>query len=269
MIQRLAIVIGPVALLCFLASQGLAQPAGPRSVPESATQPRMEAEPGKLGGIDGLTIDPEAGYVEVEATLVRREADWLELLATTPGGRTHETLLTVKPAPRQIHLGLLMIGLKPGRPLDVKRRGEQWIRQPPRGPEVLISLIYKADGQTHRVPANKWVINRETEQPLESNRWLFTGSKFVSFEGDRFYLADRTGTAISLVGFGDDLLCRDTTTTNRTDAQQLAAHTDILPAKGTAVTIRLTPAAASTQPEPNATEPPSESNKPAGDAASP
>jgi len=236
-----------------------AQPNGPRTVPEGTAKPKDLAprtQPAELGEIRGLTIRPERGYVDVTAKVVRRKADWLELLVTTPGMREHEALLATRVRPRQIHLGLLMLGLKPGRPIDVIERDEEWITQPPKGPGVHVRLLYERNGKQRNVPANDWIINRNTDKMLARNRWLFTGSLFATFEGERIYMADRSGSVITLVGFGDDLLTRETTMTNRTDAKQWTANTKLLPPKGAKVTVRLTPAPpqenakATTQPEP-------------------
>jgi hypothetical protein len=209
-----------------------AQPAGPPNV--NATQP---AE------LEGVTLNREAGYVDVASVLIRRQADWLELLATTPGSREHETLLTVKAKPSHIHLALLLLGLEPGEPQRVERRGETYITHPPKGPSVALSLIWEEDGQRRQAPANQWILNREADRPLKNNRWLFTGSHVVETDADgRFYMADRAGTVISLVNFGDDVLSRATTASNRSDQERWGANTEVLPPKGTAVTIRITPA---------------------------
>jgi hypothetical protein len=215
------------------------QPAGQAETP--ATQPADDE-----GQLKHVTVDREAGHVEVTAELIRREANWLELLATTPGSREHEALLTVKGKPSHVHLGLIMLGLEPGRPRELikKKDGEdvQWITKRPKGPPLGIWLIYERGGKTRKTPANRWIWNREAERPLESNRWLFTGSEIVkSHKGKRFYLADRSGSFISLVNFGDDVLVRDTTATNRSDQEQWGANTKLLPANGATVTIRIKP----------------------------
>jgi hypothetical protein len=245
MCSRLSAIGSLISVVCVVSGALLAQPAGPRSLPDSArTQPEegLQQGPARPGELKGLTIDPGAGHVDIQAKLIRREAKWLELLATTPGMREHEALLTIDARPRHIHLGLLMLGLKPGRPLDVVEQGEGWAVKPPKGPAVQVRLLYEKDGEQRNVAANKWIFNREKDKPLGSNRWLFTGSLFATFEGERFYMADRSGSVITLVGFGDDLLTRETTMTNRSDGQQWAANTKLLPKKGAAVTIRLKPA---------------------------
>jgi len=241
------LLVVPLLLATFASPPVLAQPSGPPGGPEAGagTQPaRADVAPTTKPGDDlpGVSMDRAAGHVDVAAVLIRRKADWLELLATTPGMREHEALLTLEAKPSHAHFALLMLGLEPGRPRDIERRGDEYVAKPPQGPPVRIALIYEENGERREVPANRWIMNRKTNQPLENNRWLFTGSRIVrSQKGERFYLADRSGSVISLVNFGDDVLVRDTTATNRTDNEQWGARTKALPPVGTAVTIRLKP----------------------------
>jgi len=228
-------------ILC-IAAAALAQPEGPRSLPEGEPGPDQPPD-GDAAALPGIELDREARRLELSGEVANREADWLELLVAKSGHRVHETILTTEAEPSHIHLALLMLGLEPGRPLqhEPEEDGQGWKVLPPRGPAVKIELIYQRDGQTLTHPASRWVHNNATDEPLQSDRWLFTGSQLVEADGERFYLADRNGTVISLVSFGDDLLARDTTTTNRTDQKQWAAVSERIPPEGTPVTICITP----------------------------
>jgi hypothetical protein len=95
-----------------------------------------------------------------------------------------------------------------------------------------------ADGQ-RVIPANAWVVDQQTGQLLAANRWLFTGSHFMTWEGEQLYGADLNGTVVSLVHFGDDLLARaDTNQTDQSDNQQWNAAEGV-PGAGEAVRLRL------------------------------
>jgi hypothetical protein len=59
----------------------------------------------------------------------------------------------------------------------------------------------------------------------------------------RVYLADIEGSILSLVHFGDDVLARATDKTNMNDEGRYVPNTDVIPAEGTNVIVRLTPSA--------------------------
>ena len=213
--------------------------------------------------LPGIRVDRENRLVDVAAAVVTREGDWMELLGCAPESREYESILVVKARPSHLHLALVMIGLEPGHPLQIQWKDEKPVAIPPAGARVAVSLVYTdADGKTHDVPANKWIKNQVTGELLEGNVWLFAGSTLRQSEDKSrppVYLADVNGSVISLVNFGDDVLARDSVTTNRNDNGAWAANTDLVPPVGTEVVIRLTPA----PPPPDA--PPAEAAK-EGDA---
>ena len=189
-----------------------------------------------------ITFDLETKTIELEATVVQREADWLELLACSPGTREHEAILTVPAKPSHIHLALTAIGLKHGSPMMVKRLEDGKLdTKPAHGPAIAVSVIYQLDDQTIEQPAGKWIINRKTDKTLDNETWIFTGSHFQQFDDQQYYMADIEGTIISLVNFGDDLLTLPSKTTNYSDQEQLGCNTAEIPPIGTPVTIRLQP----------------------------
>lgn len=189
-----------------------------------------------------IKVDVEKKTVDLEAKVNLREAKWLELLACTPGSRDHEAVLTTPARPSHIHLALLMIGLEPGAPMRSWREDDDVKSSPPRGSPVLISIITREGEVERETPANEWVVNQKTQQPMDASPWLFTGSEFFEVEGQRVYRADANGTTISLVNFLDDLLARDTPMTNNDDDATWGCHTAVIPPVGTAVTIRMRPA---------------------------
>lgn len=142
---------------------------------------------------------------------------------------------------------------------DAGVTGMQFVVEPPRGQVIEVYCIWEDEqGQRHRVAANEWVKNQLTDEPMKENTWLFTGSVFHRMEAPplpqgaedadevperarQVYMADLNGTIISLVNFGDDLITRPTTTTNRNDEQAWATRSEVIPPAGTSVTLRLVP----------------------------
>ena len=192
--------------------------------------------------LPGVRVDREAGLVDVDATVVNREPEWLELLACTPGSLDHESILAIRARPSHVHLALLLLDIVPGRPSKTVRDGDRYVVEPPAGPAVSVTLIYEQDGQPIEVPGSQWVVHRETGEHLADEPWLFAGSVWQEFEGERHYLADLSGTAITLVNFNDDLLARSTEVTRDNDGKTWVADTDAIPPLDTPVTIRLRPA---------------------------
>jgi len=228
-----AIVLG-VCLFTFTGGAVCAQT-------QPATQPATQKADGEH--LPGIRIDRDAGYVQIEAKVIHREAKWLELLVCSPGSREHETILTSPAKPSHIHLALLALGLVPGSPIDSRQAadGEGLEVVPPKGPKLALFCLWEADGQPHRAPANTWVRHQKTGDVLAGNTWLFTGSQFHVQDGRRLYMADLNGTIVSLVNFGDDLLTRPTTTTNRTDEQAWGTNMAAIPPVGTKVRLRMVP----------------------------
>lgn len=195
-----------------------------------------------VDAMPGLTVNREAGYVDLDAVVVGRDVEWLELVACSPQSREHESLVTVSARPSHVHLALMSLGLEPGAPLQWEQAEDAVTVTPPHGPVVEVFFVYTTpEGETLETPANDWVVVQPTGETLADNRWVFAGSLFRAYEGQELYMADLNGTVVSLVSFGDDLVVRPTTVTNQTDQQALGARPTVMPPNGTALTMRLRP----------------------------
>jgi hypothetical protein len=202
----------------------------------NATRPATKPAEQPLPHIE---VDREAREVRFEAKVNLREARWLELIATTPQGRTHEALLVTEARPSHIHLALLLIGLEPGRPMRIEREGESTAMRPPEGPALRISLL--PDDAKRAVRVGRWIRHAEEDRALPEGGFLFAGSGFRRRNGERGYQADRSGNVISLVQFGDELIARDTRRTRSTDEGRWQCWTERIPPAETPVTVRLRP----------------------------
>ncbi len=186
-----------------------------------------------------VRVDVENKVVDIDAKVVLREGEWLELLACARGSREHESILVIDAVPRHIHLGLVMIGAEPGAPLMWREKDDEIEIRPAFGPRIGVSIITEEDGRRVETPADQWVINQETKKLLPDNVWLFSGAGFVEYEGKQIYRGDVGGTIISLVNFGDDVLARPTRTTNNDDNAVWRPNTEKIPPVDTDVVIRL------------------------------
>ncbi len=205
------------------------------------TAPEAPGTPGAPGALPHIRVDRDKKQVSFDAKVLRREADWLELLVCIPGLRDHETLLTTAAKPSHIHLALLMLGLQPGAPLRGQMIEGQLQVDPPHGPALRVLVSYQRDGQTIVEPAGKWVRNQQNNTTLENATWLFAGSGFAPLKDQQVYKADLNGSIITLVSFGDDLLAQPGTVTNQNDESRWQAVTDAIPPVDTPVTVILEP----------------------------
>lgn len=235
--------LGAMALLS-LTSPGMA--ATPDAeLTEGRPVHSTEATPAPMPGI---TFDREAGFIDLDATVIGHGCEWLELVACTPGSREHEALVTIDAKPSDLHLALLLLGMEPGTPQTGVRGHEGWTIVPPTGPKVDLQFALTTEqGQGERlVPVESWVFDRATDAPLVDHLdggWIFTGSRFVRDSRDpqspEVYLADVNGTAVSLVHFGDETIGRDTAVTESDDGQNLTPHAEIMPPNGTRIRLRI------------------------------
>jgi hypothetical protein len=225
-------VLGAAWLSVGLATFAFAQPA---TAP--ATQPAS-----RPSSLPHITVDLKARHVDLEAKVILRDAEWIELLACTPkSGREHEAILSTPARPSHIHLALVMLGLEPGSPMRYWREGDEFKSAPPKGPRVEVLLRYTKDGKPVEVPANRWILNQKTGKALDDRYWIFTGSQTGVLDDQTIYHADLNGTAISVVNFGGDLLTRATELTDKTDEATWGCHTAEIPPLDTEVTIRIRP----------------------------
>lgn len=232
----------------FAAPYTIAQEQAPPAdepKPAQAADPVAEAIKTINKEDNGITINAEEAYVDVAATVCLRSGDFLEMFACTKDTREHESILVINAAPSQMHLGLLLLGLEPGKPLSYDRAFDPPKLINAKGPEVGVFIVVKLDDTERETPANRWVQDNKTQEIMESNTWLFAGSQFAEFQDKPVYQADLNGSAISLVNFGDDLLTlpNKMTDANQSHGKVWAPRTKAIPKVGTKVTIRLRPIA--------------------------
>ena len=96
-----------------------------------------------------------------------------------------------------------------------------------------------------RVPVSDWILDVQDRQPFPGSDWIFGGSLVLDEEPSRkagvTYLADRTGSIIGLVTFGDEVLGTPSVFPDSADIQppEWIINTKAVPPPGTEVTILL------------------------------
>ena len=194
---------------------------------------------------NGVTINAQAKHLDIKATVCLRRGEFLEMFACTKDTREHESILVIDAMPSTIHLGLLLLGLEPGKPLFYDRNFDPPKLVPATGPKVDVFIVIKVNEVEREIPANRWVQDNKTKEMMTGNTWLFAGSQFAEYDGKQVYHADINGSAISLVNFGDDLLTKPNTLTDANDSHDKVwqPRTEAIPEVGTKVVLRLKPQA--------------------------
>lgn len=190
---------------------------------------------------NGITVNREGQYVDVKAKVCLRSAEFLEMFACTPDTREHESILVLKAQPSMMHLGLLLLGQEPGKPLFYDQKFSPPKLVTATGPKIKVYIVQKVLGEEQELPANRWVKDNNNGEMMADNTWLFAGSITTKVNDKQVYLADLNGSAISLVNFGDDLLTLPTQVThaNESHGKTWAPRTEAIPRVGTEVTLRL------------------------------
>ena len=163
----------------------------------------------------------------------------LEVLATFPtprGQKAHETIVTFEAKPSEIHKALEQLGLKPGRPA----KGEDASAT---GPEVAVSLeLPGVAGKTRLVPIEPAMIDIRTGKKMPALKWHFTGSAMRQpdpHKPAKVYGADLSGTLITIYPVSDETVLQSNLTVAEASLLRLETNTNVLPAEGTPVILRI------------------------------
>jgi hypothetical protein len=197
--------IGPFLLLLSLltASTNLPpqQAVPPEAKAPSSPSPMREVAPGVLE-YNGVRLDKKNHRVSFPATVSFRDG-LLQYLLVNEKGKTYESLFKTAVQPRDIHVALLLIGLKD----DAKANAEEpappqyldadYLHSAPKlkGAPVLLSVAWTQDGKKKEAPAEDWILNLQTNHPMSSGPWTYNGSMVQ----DGVFLADQELSIIAVV----------------------------------------------------------------------
>ncbi|MDG2201394.1 MAG: YdjY domain-containing protein [Phycisphaerales bacterium] len=229
-----------LALLCSQGLTGLVSCQSSRPSPAGASSRTVIAP--------GLWVDLEQGYVEFRGWTCL-DTGWLEQVVCSPGTREHESLIVTDLSASKIHAALLLLGLKPGTPGTWETKDGEVIAISPSGPGVMVGVGWTdPEGGPHRTGISQWIIDVQDRAIFPTDRWIFAGSiELTGKDAERAgaaYLADRTGSIIGLVTFGDELLAAEVVIPDAADVREpeWVANTRNIPPPGTVVMVRLVPA---------------------------
>ncbi len=161
----------------------------------------------------------------------------LEMFACPAKTKEHESVVAVEVPARFLHLALLAVGARPGKPVAFEPK-----YRPATGTKVSIEIVWKdADGKVKRVRAQDMVKNAQTGKPLKYD-WVFGGSLFWTDEmtGERYYAADQ-GELICVSNFTTAMLDLPIESTAANRGLLYVANSKNIPERGTPVLMILRP----------------------------
>jgi hypothetical protein len=189
--------------VCLLA-QAIPAARSPVSAPATNAAPvpaLREVAPGVLE-YHGVRLDKKNHRVSFDAT-VNQRTGLIEYLLVNEKGKVHESLFATKVMPHDLHLGLLLIGLpEPKRPnvvepLPPSAIDSAYLHAAPKikGTPVQLSVSWTQDGKQQQAPAESWILNLHTNQPMSAGPWTYNGSLVE----DGAFVADQELSMIAVI----------------------------------------------------------------------
>lgn len=220
------------ALCCLLILPALeSRAASPTNAPDPGLR---QIEPGMFA-LGQVRIDKARRAVSFPAKVNQREGT-VEYAVVHKAGKTHESVLSTEVEPQQIHVALLLLGVKAANtnlfPADLSI--------PPPGEAVTIGVSWKTGEQETRRRIEDLILDKETKQPLTAGPWVYNGSHIF----EKSFVAQRDGSIVSIHIDPDALV--NNPRPGREKDDRFAVNPDALPPKDTVVqiTIQLEPARA-------------------------
>ena len=190
----------------------------------------------KVGKLPHVEFDVANKQVRVECEALNIKAP-LEFFCCVTGSNEHESVLRTPAKPSDIQIGLLAIGLRPGKPISFSEAANKWI--PPQGPPLHISVEYQKDGKTISYPAYRWMRDLKTKKEPKAFTWVYTGSRVMP---DNKFAADVTGYVVSIVNFDLTLIDIPELASSANETLEWECNSDLMPKTGTKVWMIIEPA---------------------------
>lgn len=159
-----------------------------------------ETSPGILE-YNGVRLDKKNHRISFAAT-VNQHQGLVEYLLVNEKGKVHESLLATKVLPHDLHLALLLIGLKDPTanskaPVPPTAIDSAYLQSAPKlkGPDVRLSVKWTDDGKEKEVPVEDWVFNLDTKQAMSAGPWTYNGSLVEN----GVFLADQEDSIVAVI----------------------------------------------------------------------
>ncbi len=232
-------------LFAFVAAAFAETPAEEVKPPAEKFNTPKEVAPGVFE-IGFVRVDKSANTVSFPAK-VNMSYGMLEYLLVTPQGPVHESLFVTDAPPKEVHMGMLLLGAKgmeqPKEGAVQGRIDSEYLARAPKltGDKITITARWKdKDGKEQVTPAERWIIRmvhtgkKESDNvPAADGPWLYTGSYFY----ENNFVAQMEGAHASLVTYPGALINNPRIGSN--DDQEWFVNRDAVPPKGTPLTFTI------------------------------
>jgi hypothetical protein len=136
-----------------------------------------------------VRLDKNSRTVTFPANLNLRDVT-VEYAIVHKHGKTHESIFTTEARPRDIHMALLLLGVKAAITNTFGADG----KAPPIGDKVFVQVSWTNQGARVERALEDLVLNRETKKTLGRGEWIYNGSNF----SEGAFTAERDGSIISI-----------------------------------------------------------------------
>ena len=226
-----------VAWLGLVAAHA-AETASTNVAPHAVDAPAAEAPastPRRIGPdrfeIGRVTLDRAKQSLSFPAA-VNQRAGLIEYMVVTVGGKIHESVFRTDAAPRDIHLGALLLGLQPA---NTNAFPEEATATLP-GQPVEIDVTWQVRGREVRRRLDEFVRTTDPARPFRRGPWIYNGS----FLADGAFVAQYGGSIVAIQTDPSALI--NNPRPDRTDDDIHVVEPKRLPQEGTRVTIVIRPA---------------------------
>jgi hypothetical protein len=208
----------------------------PTVTPKAAEPPTPDRHPElkRLSPKEDVWIDPKGKRVVVGGTIAVSKGP-IEYFACPQGTKEHESIVATRATAQLVHVGLLAIGLVPGKPVSFD---PEYVAAT--GPVVRVTMRWQDEaGHVHELPAQQWIRDTRTGQSMTED-WVFAGSVFWTdpASGKEYYQADG-GDLVCLSNFPTAMLDLTIESTQSNEALLFDAFEGRVPPRGTDVDMIL------------------------------
>jgi hypothetical protein len=146
-----------------------------------ANYPKIERISDDLMKIGEVTLNKKTRTITFPGSINMDHGE-MEYLLVQEGGKTHESLLVTKAQPFQIHIAMLLLGVKippqaaVGPPPDAIDVNYLKTAPKPKGGNVLIFVRWTEDGKTIAVHAEDMMFDDAAKKPMTRGPWVYNGS---------------------------------------------------------------------------------------------
>jgi hypothetical protein len=186
-------------LLAVATSPTGVQPDSSKSAPLAPVL--REVAPG-IFEYNGVRLDKKNHRISFPAA-VNQRVGLIEYLLVNEKGKVHESLLATKVLPHDIHVAMLLIGLKENTNANSRDAvppsaiDSSYLHSAPKlkGTPVQLSVAWTQDGKRKEVPAEEWVLNLQTHHSMIAGPWTYIGSLVE----DGVFLADQEFSLVAVI----------------------------------------------------------------------